>query len=131
MAEDERKAELIAELARSRAHISQNAGELRHDLDVATHLRRSFARHPAVWIGAAAVVGLIITRPFGRKKNAAPSRSSRKDPEPEIEKVGRAGLFLAGLKFAFDIARPVLIPWATRRFAEYFAEGKTSGYPPR
>ena len=128
MAEDERKASLIDELARTRSHIAGNVSALGHDLDVATHVRRSFARHPAIWIGATTLLGLVLSRMLFGKKKPVPSR---KAPEPELEKVGKAGLVITALKFAFDIARPVLIPWATRLFAEHFGVEKSSGNTPR
>jgi hypothetical protein len=103
-------------------------GALRQDLDVAAHLRRSFARHPALWIGGTVLLGLCLSRLFGGKKKTV---TSRKGPEPELEKVGKAGLVLGALKIAFDVARPVLIPWATRRFTEYFGAEKDREYPPR
>jgi hypothetical protein len=118
MAEDERKAELTAELARSRTQITGQWSELRRDLDFVTRARRAFSRHPAVWIGGAVLLGLFIARlPAGRKK-AAPA--ARRRAEPTIEKVEKAGLLQAGLKFAFNLARPALTAWITRRATEYF-----------
>ena len=130
MAEDERKTALIAELARTRGQISGNVRALGHDLDFATRARRSFARHPAIWIGGTALLGLLVTRMLFGKKQTIPART-RKTAEPEIEKIGKAGLAVAALKIAFNIARPVLIPWATRLFTEYFSPEKDRGYPPR
>src|SRR5277367_5933858 len=125
MAEDERKAELIAELARSRSQITGNWSGLRGDLDIVTRTRQSFSRHPAIWIGGAVLLGLFIARlPPGRKK-ATPV--ARKKAEPTVEKVEKAGLLLAGLKFAFNLARPALIAWVTRRAAAYFDEGNRHG----
>jgi hypothetical protein len=130
MAEDERKTALIAELTRTRGQISGNVRALGHYLDFATRARRSFARNPAIWIGSTALLGLLVARLLFGKKQAVPTRT-RKTQEAEIEKVGKAGLALAALKIAFNIARPVLIPWATRLFAEYFSPEKERGYPPR
>ena len=119
MAEDERKAKLTAELARARTQITGNVRGLRHDLDFPTRARRSFARHPAVWIGGTVLLGLCLARlPLWRKKAATPTR--RKKAEPTIEKVEKAGLLLAGLRFAFNLARPALTAWLTRRATEYF-----------
>jgi hypothetical protein len=119
MAEDERKAELIAELAQARTQITDNFHGLGRDLDFASKARRAFKSNPAVWIGAAVVIGVVVARlPLGRKK-AAPV-SSRKKAEPTVEKVEKAGLLLGALKIAFDIARPTLMGWATRRVADYF-----------
>ena len=126
MAEDERKAELTATLALSRARISTNVHALGHDLDFVTRTRRAFTRHPAVWIGGAVLIGLLISRlPLGRKKAVPASRS--KKAEPTVEKVEKAGLLLGALKIAFDIARPTIMGWATRRVADYFEAGNRGG----
>jgi len=123
MAEDERKAELIAALDRSRVHISGNVQALGRDLDFASRARRAFKTHPAVWIGGAVLLGLAISRlPLRRKAPSLAPRKSR-SAEPAIEKAGKAGLMLGALKIAFDIARPTIMGWATRRVAEYFEAG--------
>ena len=129
MAQDERKTELIAELARTRSEITDQVHRVGRDLDVATRARRAFARHPAVWIGGAALLGLFLARLPLRRKKAAPSR--RRAEEPVIEKAGKAGLVLGALKIAFDIARPALTTWATRRFAAYFDPSKDQTIPRR
>jgi len=117
MAENQRKAELIADLARARTQISRDVHIVRRDLDFPTRARQAFARHPAIWIGVALVLGLFVARiPLRRKKTVAP----RKSAEPMIEKAGMAGVAITALKFAFDIARPALMSWATRRFAQQF-----------
>jgi len=126
MAQDERKAELTATLAGARTQISECVDVLGRDLDFRTRARRAFARHPAVWIGVALVLGLFVSRlPFRRKK-AAPTR---KAAEPTIEKAGIAGLALGALKVAFNLARPALTAWATRRFAEQFDPDRNSRHP--
>ncbi|MDR3406654.1 MAG: hypothetical protein P4L99_29485 [Chthoniobacter sp.] len=131
MAEDERKAELIAALAHSRTHITGNVHALGRDLDFASRARRTFKTHPAVWIGGAVLLGLVIARlPLRRKTPSAIPRKS-KHAEPTIEKVEKAGLLLGALKIAFDIARPTLMGWATRRVAEYFEAGNRGGGPGR
>jgi len=128
MAEDERKTELIAALARGRSQITANAHLLGHDLDFAARARRSFARNPTVWIGGTVVLGLVVARLLWPKRKLAVTRKTK---EPEIEKVGQAGLLLGALKIAFDIARPILIPWATRLVTERFSPEKNREYSSR
>jgi hypothetical protein len=121
MAEDERKAELTAELAHSRKQITTTAHAVGRNLDFASRARRAFKTHPAVWIGAAILIGLFVSRlPFGRKKTAV---KVGKKAEPTIEKVEKTGLLLGALKIAFDIAKPTLMGWATRYVADYFERG--------
>lgn len=124
MAEDERKVELTTALARSRSHISLYVDDLRHDLDFAGRARRAFTRHPAVWIGGAVVLGLLISRlPLRRKSAPTPRRKA----DSNFEKAEKAGLVLGALKIAFDIARPTLMGWATRRVSQYFEGGNHGG----
>lgn len=119
MVENERKTELIAELAEARSQITGNFHGLKRDLDFASKARRAFKTNPAVWIGAAVVIGLVVARlPFGRKK-VAPAPSWKRS-ESKVEKAEKAGLLLGALKIAFDIAKPTLMGWATRRVANYF-----------
>jgi len=121
MAEDERKAELTAQLASSRRQITTNVHALGRDLDFASRARRAFKTHPAVWIGAAILIGLFVSRlPFGGKKVVV---KAGKKAEPTVEKVEKAGLLMGALKIAFDIARPTLMGWATRWLADYFEKG--------
>lgn len=132
MAEHERKTELTTALARSRVQITGNAHALGRDLDFASRARRAFTTHPAVWIGGAVVIGLFISRlPFGRKKAAPVPRGKSRKTAETVEKAEKAGLLLAGLKIAFDIARPTIMGWATRRVAEYFEAGNRRSYDGR
>jgi hypothetical protein len=125
MAEDERKAELTAQLARSRNQMTDNVHALGRDLDFASRARRAFKTHPAVWIGGAILIGVFVSRlPFGRKKVTV--KAGRKS-EATVEKVEKAGLLLGALKIAFDIAKPTLMGWATRRMADYFEAGNRNG----
>ena len=127
MAEEQRKAELSTVLARSRGEITTNVHALGHDLDFVSRARRAFKTHPAVWIGSALLVGLLISRlPFGRKKVVVAPRA--KKTEETIEKVEKTGLLLAVLKIAFNVLKPTLMGWATRRVAEYFEEGNRRNY---
>jgi len=128
MAEVTRKAELIATLDRSRSQITTNVQALGHDLDFATRARRAFTQHPAVWIGGAIVIGLFISRlPLGRKK--VPVARVKTKNEPAMEKAGKAGLVLGALKIAFDIAKPTIMGWATKRVADYFQSGNHGREP--
>ncbi|HSI15594.1 MAG TPA: hypothetical protein VK961_26345 [Chthoniobacter sp.] len=128
MAEDERKAELTATLARSRVQITDNAHALGRDLDFVSRARRAFKTHPAVWIGGAVVIGLLISRlPLGRNKVTVVAPRKGKKHEETVDKVEKAGLLLGALKIAFDLAKPTLMGWATRKMADYFEAGNRRG----
>jgi hypothetical protein len=132
MAEDPRKNELIAELARSRGQMSNYARALGHDLDFRTRARRAFALHPAIWISIALLLGLVISRlPLRRKKAVAAAPPRKHNVEPVVEKAGIAGIALGVLKMAFDLARPALTAWVNRRVAERFAPSHNAEYTRR
>ena len=123
MAQDHDKAELIAELARSRTAASANVLALRHDLDFPARAKRSFTKNPVPWLGGAALLGLLVARIPRRTKKVV--TVFPKKEEPAVEKAGKAGLVLGALKIAFDFARPALLKWATQRFSAYMgSEGR-------
>jgi len=115
MADDPRKLELIADLARARRELTTQTRAVRHDLDVAARFKSSYGRHRWVWLAGAGVLGVVLTA-FPRRKKVKP-RLWRK-PAPE-EKAVKAGLLITALKLTFDILRPVLTKWIARRMAAY------------
>lgn len=120
MAQDDDKAELIAQLAQARAAISGNAVALRHDLDFPTRAKKAFKRSPIPWLGGAALLGLLVARLPKRTKKVV-TVSPKSKAEPIVEEAGKVGLVLGILKIAFNFARPALIRWATQRFSDYVA----------
>ena len=121
MAEDERKTELIAELASARSRISANAGGLRRDLDFSTRAKDAFKRSPLPWLGGAAFLGLLVAKFPRRTKKVTVVRKGEK---ATAEKAGKLGLALGALKIGLDFARPALTAWVTKRVTDY-----TSGTP--
>jgi len=124
MAQDNDKAELIAQLAQARATISGNAVALRHDLDFPTRAKNAFKRSPIPWLGGAALLGLLVARLPRRTKTVAPVAAKSKK-EAVVEEAGKAGLVLGALKIAFDLARPALTRWATQRISDYVTAART------
>lgn len=120
MAEDQRKAELTADLARARSLIAQNFGALRSDLDFSSRLKKTIAKNPAVWVGAATLVGLLFARLPGRRKKVM---GKRETANAKVASAGKAGLLLGLLKIAFDLSRPVLTKWVSGRVADYMDGG--------
>ena len=121
MAEDQRKTELTAELARARRRIGENLGALRRDLDFPARVKNAVFKHPRAWAGGAALFGVLVARLTARKKKVAPSK---KNTEAQIVGAGKAGLLLGALKIAFDLSRPALAKWASQRVADYMDSAK-------
>ena len=104
---------------------------LGRDLDFRTRARQAFARHPAIWIGVALLLGLFVARLPLRRKKAAAAPPRKSHVEPVVEKAGIAGIALGVLKMAFDFARPALTAWLTRRVAERFDPSHNTRYTQR
>ena len=121
MAEDQRKTELTAELARARARITADFGALRRDLDFPARAKSAVMKHPAAWVGGATLVGVLLSKLPARKKKAVVHRDGA---EAKIVSAGKTGLLLGALKIAFDLSRPVITKWASQRVADYMDSAK-------
>lgn len=102
---------LSASLARNRARLAESTAALGEQLNVSRRVRRGVRHHPAVWIGAALLLGVLITvrRRTPRRVEVQPKRSlDRKD-------AGKAALLAALAKLTLDVLRPTLTTWLSRR----------------
>jgi hypothetical protein len=124
---EDRKAELIARLARARQQIDSSGKGVRHALDVPARIRSSFRNHSVAWLGGGLLAGIVIAQLLRRPRTV--SASKKEGRNSAIPKAGAAGLLVAGGKIAFDILRPVLLKWLVRRstpWAENFVARHTS-----
>src|SRR6266853_2225488 len=120
MAQESRKTELIAELARARQTMSSNLGALRHDLNFVARIEAAFRRHRVAWLTGAALLGFILAKLPPRTKKVVVDRKGRAGGAEKT--FLEAGLLVTILKFAFDIARPALTKWLRHRVADYAAD---------
>ncbi len=119
MPDDDRKSELIVDLARTRVDLTRHAHGMRHAMDFGARFRAHFQRNGMAWMAAAVLLGLLVTRIPGRKKTVVVTKPWRKaEPTAETQAV-KAGLLITGLKLAFDVLRPVLMKYVTRRLMGY------------
>ena len=125
MAEEQRKAELTAELAHARRRLGVNLGALRHDLDFPARAKSAVMKHPAAWISGATLLGMVLARLPARRKKAAAGHSGAASKIATVEKTG---LLLGALKIAFDLSRPALAKWASRRVADYMDSRGNDGH---
>jgi hypothetical protein len=110
---EDRKAELIAELARARRQLDASGERIRDAIDVPARVRSNFQRHTLAWVGGAVLVGVLIAKLPRR----SPKKSEIHGENVELKKAGAAGLLLATGKIAFDIFRPLLVKWLVNRAA--------------
>jgi len=114
MADDALKAELSAQLAQSRRLFSRNLDRLREDLNVPAHIKRNFTNHSTTWIGSAALLGWILSRLPGRKKEVEAQEKER------LKSVGKkkTSLLPGVARLLFTAARPALTAFATKKISD-------------
>lgn len=108
----DRKAELIAQLARARASLDRASAQVREAVDVPRKLRRSVANHLFIWLGGAALVGVVIAKLPRRTKKVLVDADGRRVATGNVAKTG---LLFAAAKIAFDVARPALLKLAVEQ----------------
>ncbi|MEI8341032.1 MAG: hypothetical protein WCH43_05775 [Verrucomicrobiota bacterium] len=114
MADAALKAELTAQLARSRRLFSRNLSRLREDLDVPAHVKRNFTNHSTAWIGGAALLGWVLSRLPGRTKELPHADDAASKPAHKK----RAALIPGVARLLFMAARPALTAFATKKIAD-------------
>jgi hypothetical protein len=116
------KADLLAEIARSRTAIARDTQLVRQKLDVALKIQNAVRRRPFAWLAGSAAIGYIFAGPKTRTKTITKVvRGKSKDPVPESKKKrrGLTGLIIALFKFALPLLRPALSAYAAKRFGDF------------
>lgn len=133
MADADRKRELIAQLDRARSRAAAHKAELEQDLKVGDRvneisdrlkggLKENVDHNRGVWLGGAALIGLLISKIPPRTKVLISNQRSAKVSK-ETKQAGKAGLLMAALTWAFSMVRPMLISWGTRKVKQMLAGG--------
>ena len=115
---DDRKAELRAELERARSRASAFRQQIESRPSVTSKAKSTISRNRVPWLIGAVLLGLIVAKLPPRTKKVPVSPWSRKKVEAPLEQAGKAGFLLAILKIAIDVTKPVLMAWATKRLGE-------------
>jgi hypothetical protein len=109
---DDRKTALSAELRHVRTRLSANGRELADDLNFPAKLKASVKNHRGLWLGAAVLFGLLVTQlPRRARKAPGPAQGGKKD----LERAGMAAALVGVLKVVFDVTKPLIVAWATKR----------------
>lgn len=106
MADQSRKQSLSNELRDARAQVGGFVAVVREDLNVGARLKSNYSRHPGTWFGAAAGLGLLLSRILiPPRKVVAKLPAGWNFP---MQKSSKLGVVLSALKFAFTIAQPAV-----------------------
>ena len=119
MAEIPRKdrAAIKSDIALSRDRMARELSGLRYELDIPRKIKNSFRDQTGIWIGAVAVVGLLIAIAPARKKKIY---IRAKDNSKENGKgLLDAGALVGVLKFAATLLRPALVKFVSSRITGY------------
>lgn len=109
---EDRKAELVAQLARARASLDRSAAHVRDAVDIPRRIRRNVGQNLFVWLGGAALIGVVISKLPRRTKKVYVDADGKRIASSGVAKTG---LLLAAAKVAFDFARPTLMKMAAER----------------
>lgn len=115
-----RKAEIVAELARSRAAIARDTSAVREEFNVASKLRRSVRSRPFAWLGGAAAAGYFLAGPKTRTKTVTKLVREKGAAKVEAKKPrGFWDIFFSLIKLCVPLVRPALSAYAARRFGDF------------
>lgn len=122
------KQTLVAELASARTRLSAAGEALRQSLDVTARAKESFQRHRPAWLSSAAIAGFVLSKIPSRKKTIIVERTTGK----VLGAAGKLGAIFSAVKFALNLASPLLSEAAGGRIAEIlkrFQRPQKSGQP--
>ena len=122
MAEIPRKdrAALKSDIALSRDRMGRELTGLGYELDVPRKLKQSFRNSPLVWIGALALLGVVVSAPLlGRRKVYVRPKFSWKGKKSAGQGVAEAGAMVGVLKFAATLLQPVLMKFVAAKVKDY------------
>ena len=106
---EDRKAELIAELAGVRRRADRSFTAIGESLDVPARVRRSVSRNMFAWLGGAALLGVVIA------KLRRPARKVYVDNAGKRVKPPGGGVMAGTARLAFEALRPLLLKIAMER----------------
>lgn len=109
----DRKAQLVAELQRSRVRMSGNVEGLRHDVNLPEHFRTSVQRHKSIWLALAALFGWVLARLPARRKKVK-VLVDRKDQQ-EIKRLKSAGIVVGIFRLLWPLAKPLITAYITKK----------------
>ena len=116
------KAEILAEIARSRAAIATDSAMVRAELDLTKHIKNSVKMRPFAWLGGAAALGYILAGPKTRTKTVIKTvKDTREGKTDGVKKRPRTflGILFGLFKLAVPFLKPLVTAYATRRLGAF------------
>ena len=116
------KAELLADVARSRTAILRDTAAVRAELDIAAKIQNSVRSRPLAWLGGAAAIGYYFAGPKTRTKTVTKyvrGKSGEPVRKPEKKPRGLFHVLLSLLRLALPLVRPALTAYAAKRFGDF------------
>jgi hypothetical protein len=116
------KAELLADVARSRTAILRDTAAVRAELDIAAKIQNSVRSRPFAWLGGAAAIGYYFAGPKTRTKTVTKyvrGKSGEPARKPEKKARGFFHVLLSLLRLALPLIRPALTAYAAKRFGDF------------
>ena len=116
------KAEILAEIARSRAAIARDTAMVRTELDLTAHIKTAVKTRPFAWLGGAAAIGYILAGPKTRTKTVIKKVKDSKSGNVTVEKKPSRtflDLLLGIFKFALPLLKPLITAYAARHVGAY------------
>ena len=121
---DERKAELRAELERARSRASAFRQKMESRPRVSDKAQNAISRNRGPWLIGAMLLGLVVAKLPPRTKKVPVSRWTGKKVEMPVEQAAKGGFLMAILKMLIDVTKPILLAWATKRLGQVLTKGR-------
>lgn len=124
MAQEPRKSreEIKREIDRSRDRLARELEGLRYELDIPRKIRHSLQSQTAIWVGAAAIIGLTLSLLPRRKKEIYVDAKSGRPPKKH--RLLEAGFVLGALKIAATLFRPMLTKFIASKMRDFAASDR-------
>jgi sensor c-di-GMP phosphodiesterase-like protein len=110
------KQQVLRDLEAARASLAHHATQAAEEWSPRALVSRSFAKHRSLWIGGAALVGLVLTRLFRPAGNA----DSHRDNLSSLAK--DRGLFALLLGPILSLSRKTLLDYAAQLFESFLRQ---------
>lgn len=126
MAQEPRKPreQIKREIDQSRDRLARELEGLRYELDIPRRIRKSLQSQTAIWIGAAALIGLALTFLPGRKKEIYVDAKSGRPPKKH--NLLEAGFLLGALKITAALLRPMIMKFVANKMRDFSSKSRSS-----